>query len=160
MNLILSSVILSVLTIANAPDRFQEEPEQVSIATTGRIVKIDAKNNRLKVRVSEGQALTVRNVSQNLTQVMQNLKQRIGVTLPGGITISLPGRNGKTPTKSPDEAVARDVDEYTVILTRDTVFQDGAETLRLEDFKTGETISIHGLVTGDTITAARIAKWF
>jgi hypothetical protein len=40
------------------------------------------------------------------------------------------------------------------------VFQDGGDVIRFEDFKTGETISIHGVLEGKTIVASRIAKWF
>ena len=81
----------------------------------------------------------------------------MGVTLPGGITIALPGR-GKSPSKPPQETV-NTLEEYTVVVTRDTVIQDGADSIRLEDFKTGETISIHGALNGTVLTASRIAKW-
>jgi hypothetical protein len=141
----------------SAADRFARDPEQVTVATTGRIMKIDLKGKTLKVRGADAQSLSVRNVSQNLSQMMQGLKQHIGVTLPGGITIALPGR-GKAASKSPQETV-NTLEEYTVVLTKDTVFQDGGETLRLEDFKTGETISIHGVLNGTVLTASRIAKW-
>ena len=152
------SAILLVLAIsANAADRFARDPEQVQIATTGRIIKIDLKNKTFKVRGSDGQSLSVRNVSQNLSQVMQGLKQRIGVTLPGGITISLPGR-GKSQSKSPQETT-NNLEEYTVVVTNDTVFQDGSDPIRFEDFKTGETISIRGVLNGNVLTASRIAKW-
>jgi hypothetical protein len=141
----------------SAADRFARDPEQVTVATTGRILKIDLKNKTLKIRGSDAQSLSVRNVSQNVSQMMQGLRQRMGVTLPGGITIALPGR-GKSPSKSSQETV-NTLDEYTVVVTRDTVIQDGGETIRLEDFKAGETISIHGALNGTVLTASRIAKW-
>ena len=89
--------------------------------------------------------------------MMQGLKQRIGVTLPGGITIALPGR--KNPSKPANNAI-NNLDEYIVVTTKDTVFQDGGESIRLEDFRTGENISIHGVLSGSQVTASRIAKWF
>jgi hypothetical protein len=143
---------------AGAADRFARDPEQISMATTARILKIDAKNKTFKVRGSDAQNLSGRSVAFNLSQVMQGLKQRIGVTLPGGITIALPGRN-KTAVK-PSDPKAAELDEYTVAVTNDTVFQDGGDSVRFDDFKTGEVISIHGVLTGNTITASRIAKWF
>jgi len=158
MNRILSSAILLLLAMsASAADRFARDPEQISIATTGRIVKIDLKNKTLKVRGSDGQGLSVRNVHQNLSQMMVGLKQRIGVMLPGGITIALPGRTAKTPSKQAEDI--NSLEEYTVVVTHDTVFQDGAEYIEFDDFRTGETISIHGSLDGNTLTASRIAKW-
>ncbi|PYS42771.1 MAG: hypothetical protein DMG14_02930 [Acidobacteria bacterium] len=159
MKPILSSAMLLLLAIsANAADRFARDPEQISIATTGRIVKVDAKNKTFKIRGSDPQTLSVRNVSQNLSQMVQGLKQRIGVTLPGGITIALPGHGGKSPAK-PGADAGNNLEEYTVAITKDTVFQDGGEYIRFEDFRAGETISIHGLLNGNTVTASRIAKW-
>jgi hypothetical protein len=159
MNRILTiATILLVALSASAADRFARDPEQISIATTGRIVKIDQKNKVLKVRGSDGQSLSIRSISQSFSQMMQGLKQRIGVTLPGGITIAFPGRGKNSSKPAPDPANI--LDEYTVVTTQDTVFQDGGEAIRFEDFKTGETISIHGVLGGSTITASRIAKWF
>lgn len=65
------------------------------------------------------------------------------VMLPGRITLTLP-------TKGTG---------YTVITTSQTAFQDGSDPLKFEDFKSGETISIHGVRNGRTLTATRIAKW-
>src|SRR5262249_41127883 len=159
MKRILSSAILLLLAMsASAADRFVPDPEQISIATTGRIVKIDTKNKTLKVRGSDGQSLSVRNVSQNLSQMMQGLRQRVGVTLPGGITIAFPGHGGKGPSK-PAATSINTLEEYTVIITNEPVFQDGGDEIRFEDFRTGETISIHGLLNGNILTASRIAKW-
>jgi Domain of unknown function (DUF5666) len=158
MNRILSiAVVLLVTASAFATDRFNRDPEQMSIATTGRILKIDAKNRTMKVRGSEGSG--VRNVAA--PDVKESLWQRIGVKMPnmrmpGGITISLAGRTTKVPATKPD---TNNLNEYTVVTNSDTVFQDGLDSLRFEDFKSGETISIHGLLNGSTLTASRIAKW-
>jgi hypothetical protein len=154
------ALVLLFTMSAGATDRYARDPEQTSLATTGRIVKIDTKNRILKVRASDGQALSLRSVSQNFTQMMQGLRQHIGVTLPGGLTISLPGRVRNT-TKTPEAKETKDSPgEYTVVTTDETLFQDGGETIRFEDFKNGETISIHGVLSGSTLTASRIAKWF
>jgi hypothetical protein len=149
-------MVLLVAASAGATDRFARDPDQITIATTGRILKVDLKTRTLKMRGSDQTFPSIRNVSQNFTQMVQGLKQHIGVTLPGGITIALPGH--KTPVKSAAET--NNLDDYIVVVTRDTVIQDGSESIRLEDFKTGETISIHGVLSGSTVTATRIAKWF
>src|SRR2546422_47712 len=66
MKPILSSAMLLLLAIsANAADRFARDPEQISIATTGRIVKVDAKNKTFKIRGSDPQTLSVRKESQS-----------------------------------------------------------------------------------------------
>ena len=154
MNRILSiALLLFMATAAGAADRFTRDPEQISIATTGRIVKIDLKSKTIKVRGSDNPNQPIR-----ISQMMQTLKQRIGFTLPGGINIGLPGRNGKSAPKQAADAV-NNLDEYTVIITKNTLIQDGADSIRLEDFKTGETISIHGTLSGNVLTASRIAKW-
>jgi Domain of unknown function (DUF5666) len=165
MNRILSIAIVFLAAIsanANGADRFARESEGTQISTTGRIVKIDFKNKTIRMRGSDGQTISVRNVSQNISQWMQGVKQKVGVTLPGGITIALPGgRNTKNPTKQTDEPSAtNNLEEYTVVVTKDTVFQDGSDPLRLEDFRAGETVSIRGILDGSTLTASRIAKWF
>lgn len=155
MNRTLSVALLLFVAIsANASDRFARDPEQLSIATTGRIVKVDLKNKTLKVRGSDTQNQPIRNISS----MMQGLKQRIGFILPGGISIGLPGRNGKNASKPAADSV-NNLDEYTVIVTNETIIQDGGDTIRLEDFKAGETISIHGTLIGNILTASRIAKW-
>src|SRR5262249_61667422 len=137
---ILTGAILLLLAISgSAADRFARDPEEISMATTARIVKIDLKGRTLRVRASD-QSLTVRNTHQNLSQMVVGLKQRIAVSLPGGITIALPGRTGKVPSKPADENKVNNLEEYTVFVTNDTVFQDGIEYISLEDFKPGETI--------------------
>lgn len=152
------ALLLLVVSSAGAADKFVPNPEEISVATTGRIVKIDAKNKTMRVRGNDGQNFSVRGVSQNLGQVIQGLKQHIGVTLPGGITIAFPGR-GKAVAKA-DKKPPSALDEFNVIVTNETVFQDGAETIRFEDFHNGDVISLHGTLKETTLTASRIAKWF
>jgi hypothetical protein len=157
MNRIASIALVLIAAMpAFATDRFNRDPEQLSIATTGRIIKIDSKARTMKIRASDGPAV------RNVPELRESLWQRIGVRMPrvpGGITISLPGRgNRQTQSKaSPD--VASNINEYTVLTRNDTAFQDGADSIRFEDFKSGETISIHGVLNGATLTASRIAKW-
>src|SRR5262249_7124572 len=142
MNRILPiAVVVLLAASAFATDRFNRDPEQISIATTGRILKIDAKNRTLKVRGSDGAA------PRSVPEVRESLWQRIGVKMPGvkvpgGITILLPGRTTKSSTGKPASDV-NNYSEYTVVTTNDTVFQDGIDSIRFEDFKTGETVSIH-----------------
>jgi hypothetical protein len=161
MNRILSIAIVFLAAIsANGADRFAREPEGIQISTTGRIVKIDFKNKTIRMRGSDGQAISVHNVTQNISLWMQGVKQRVGgVTLPGGITIALPGRNGKNPPSKTTAEPTNNLEEYTVVITKDTVFQDGGDSIRLEDFRAGEVISIRGALDGNTLTASRIAKW-
>ena len=161
MNRILSIAIVFLAAIsANGADRFAREPEGIQISTTGRIVKIDFKNKTIRMRGSDGQAISVHNVTQNISLWMQGVKQRVGgVTLPGGITIALPGRNGKNPPPKTTTEPTNNLEEYTVVITKDTVFQDGSDSVRLEDFRAGEVISIRGALDGSILTASRIAKW-
>jgi hypothetical protein len=71
---------------------------------------------------------------------------------------SLPLRTGKEDQPKRTSSVTS-ASHYTVVTTGDTVFQDGADAIRFEDFKSGETISIHGVLKGTTLTASRLAKW-
>jgi hypothetical protein len=156
MNRLLSVALLLLLAAvsASATDGNWRNPEQITLATTARIVKIDFKNRTLKVRGSDGQQV------RNLPDMKQSLRPKIGVTLPGGITIALPSIiTGKNPPSKPAPNEQNSLDEFSVIVTRDTVIEDGGDAIRLEDFKTGETISIHGVLSGTTLTASRIAKW-
>jgi hypothetical protein len=161
MNRILFIAIVFLAAIsANGADRFARGPEGIQISTTGRIVKIDFKNKTIRMRGSDGQAISVHNVTQNISLWMQGVKQRVGgVTLPGGITIALPGRNGKNPAPKTTTEPTNNLEEYTVVITKDTVFQDGSDSIRLEDFRAGEVISIRGALDGSILTASRIAKW-
>jgi hypothetical protein len=159
MNRILFVVMVLLIAVsAGAADHVARDPEQISIATTGRIIKIDSKHKLIRVRGSDCQTFSLRSVSQNFGQMMQGVKQRMGVTLPGGITIALPGR-GKSSSKT--EERNNNLEEFSVVVTDDTLFQDGSDSIRFEDFKSGEVISIHGVLSGSSaVTASRIAKWF
>jgi hypothetical protein len=156
MNRILSIAILLLVTAsAFATERFNNQDlREKSIATTGRILRIDLKNRTLKVRGSESQSL------RNMPEIRESLWQRISVKMPGVRmpAISLPGHNTRSSSVKP----ASDnlpPNEFMVVTADDTLFQDGVETLRLEDFRAGETISIHGALNGSTVNASRIAKW-
>jgi hypothetical protein len=153
MNRIVSTLSALLLAItASAADRFSPDPEQITIATTGRIMKLDIKNKTLKVRGSDPGMASV-------TQTQgTSLIQRLGLSFPRSIRIDLPGLNGKRPPKATPES-ENSLEEYTVIVTDDTLIQDGSDPIRLEDFKVGETISIHGVLRGKTLTASRVAKW-
>src|SRR5262245_4444634 len=120
MNRILSvAVALLVAISVHATDRFSGDSAHTSIATTGRIIYIDAKTRTMRIRGSEGAS---------------------------GVVFSTPTRPAS-------------IAEYTLVTTRSTTFQDGADTLHFEDFQSGETISIRGCLTGTTLTASRVAKW-
>ena len=64
-----------------------------------------------------------------------------------------------TGTQPKHTSSVKSADEYTVVTTGETVFQDGVDVIHFEDFKCGETISIHGVLKGTTLTAFRLAKW-
>jgi hypothetical protein len=140
-------VLLAAISVF-ATDRFSSARE-VSIATTGRIVRINAKSRSMTVRSSE--APSERDLSLETTSwqwIGPNLPE---ITLRGGIAINLPRLANKP---SGNRTI-----EYTVVTTSETTFQDGATSIQLEDFKTGETVSIHGVLNGTVLTASRLAKW-
>ena len=150
------AVVVLFAASAFATDRFNPNPEQMALATTGRIIRIDLKSGTLKVRGAESQP------SKNVPEIKESLWQRIGVKMPtvrmpSLIAIALPGRASKISSRSASETI--NPNEFLVITTDDTLFQDGSEPLRLEDFRVGEIISIHGALNGTTLTASRIAKW-
>jgi hypothetical protein len=129
-----------------------------TIATTGRILKVNSRNRTLVIRGSEGPAI------QNRMALPKERSPRIaiqlpGMTWPGGILFPLPGTAGRLPqpTNPPSDVETRD--DYIVVTTCDTLFQDGSDPIRFEDFKVGETISIHGVLKDTTLTASRLAKW-
>ena len=135
---------------AKAADRHRLVPDGMFIATTGRIMMIDLKNRTLRVRGSDDQFI----------EKFLLAKQRdssLVITFPGGATISFPQRPAKHPSGA--NSTTPNPNEYTVVITSKTVIQDGAENVHLEDFTVGESISIHGWYTGNTLTASRIAKW-
>jgi len=151
-----AGLLIAVTSFASG--RFNLFPEQTSIATTGQIIKIDARARTMVVRSSD--APIVRELP-GMKQTWQASGSRIPViALPGGITIPLPGRNGRTTPQTPQSRPAPETrTELTIVTTTDTEFQDGADPIRFDDFKKGETISIHGQLTGTVLTASRIAKW-
>jgi hypothetical protein len=140
---------------AFATDTFNNLPEQMAVATTGRITRIDLKSGTLRVRGAEGQS------PKSIPEIKESLWQRIGVKMPSVrmpclIAIALPGHTSKISSK-PTDTISPN--EFLVVTTDDTLFQDGSDPLQLEDFHVGETISIHGVLNGTTLKASRIAKW-
>src|SRR5215471_2168622 len=90
-----------------ATDKFNTDHEQFSIATTGRIVRINAKTRTMTIRSSDtAPAPSV--PSLNLPRLV----------FAGGIGITFP-------TPSPKPAASR-LYEFTLVTTNDTAFQDGA----------------------------------
>src|SRR5712692_3986579 len=144
--LLMLIVLLSAAMFAMAADGNRPPPEGMFIVTTGRIAMIDAKNRTFKVRGSDGQAIRDFSPAKHITSPI--------IALPGGFSIHFPGRIEKNPAKT--SSTAPNLDEYKVVITDKTLFQDGAESIRLEDFTVGETISIHGVLAGNTLTASRI----
>ena len=57
------------------------------------------------------------------------------------------------------ELASTGLDVFSVVTTGRTLFQDGADPIRFEDFKTGETVSVHGRLRGLVLTASRVSKW-
>ena len=148
------AVLLAFAASGFATDRFNQYPGRMALATTGRIIRIDLKSGTLKVRGAESQS------PKNAPEIKESLWQRIGVRMPnvrmpGRIAIALPGHASKVSSK-PDTI---NPNEFLVVTTDDTLFQDGSDRLRLEDFRAGETVSIHGVLNGTTLKASRIAKW-
>src|SRR5881628_1443760 len=128
-------LFLLATVFAKAADRQRLAPYGTFIATTGRIMMIDLKNKTLRVRASDDQ------FTQNFLQAKQRDSSLI-ITLPGGATIGFPQRTAKHPSGA--SSTTPNVNEYTVVITRKTVIQDGAESRSLESFAVGETISVHG----------------
>ena len=75
------------------------------------------------------------------------------------VTISATDRTMKVSNSPKSTSSVKNAYEYTIVTTGDTVFHDGVDAIRFEDFKSGETISIHGVLKGTTLTASRLAKW-
>ena len=125
-----------------ASDKFNTDHEQFSIATTGRVVRINAKTRTMTIRSSDA-APTAPAASVPLLKLPR-------IMFSGGIVITLPTSFSKP---------AGCLNEYTLVTTNETVFQDGADPIRFDDFKAGETVSIHGVLNGAVLTASRLAKW-
>jgi len=130
---------------------------QTSIATTGRIIKINAQARTMMVRSSEDPG--VPNVPAEETSRQRLGVKMTGILVPGGITIALPGTTVTAPRPEPTSDVANGLNAYTVVTTSRTVFEDGADSINFDDFTNGETISIHGLFKGTILIASRLAKW-
>lgn len=123
-----------------ASDKFNTDHKQFCIATTGRIVRINPKTRSMTIRSSDPTAAPSI-PSLKLPQLV----------FPGGIAVTLPSSSSRPAASSPPE--------YTLVTTNETAFQDGADPIRFDDFKTGETVSIHGVLNGAVLTASRLAKW-
>jgi hypothetical protein len=143
------AVALLAATSAFSSNCFTREHPVQMIATTARIIKINAKNRTLVVSSSE-KAAVQQTVVQKESPVQRLVFQLPGITFPRGIMIP------QTPQSIPNIAY---MGEYTVLTTGDTLFQDGSDSIPFEDFKTGEIISIHGALKGTILTASRLAKW-
>jgi len=127
---VISLVAMSVFATA----RGNGDLDRADIATTARIIRINSKSRTMVVRSSEGPGIR----SGPAIELP-------GMMIPGGISLVW--------------AAERAGSDYTVVTTGETTFQDGADPLQFEDFKRGETISIHGVRNGRTVTASRVAKW-
>jgi hypothetical protein len=112
------AVLFAISVFAN--DGPSRKAKPMFIATTGRIIAIDARARTMTVSGSEGSAILQ---LKSISRVLSSLN------------------------------------EFTVVTTADTLFQDGADRIEFVDFKTGETISIHGQLKGSILTASRVAKW-
>jgi hypothetical protein len=133
MNRGIAATVVSLAVMSIFGTARAKGDSDASIATTARIIRINSKAKTMVVRSSEGSAVR-----------SGPAIEMPGVMLPGRISITLPERAGA---------------EFTVVTTGDTTFQDGADALQFEDFKRGETISIHGVRSGRVVTASRVAKW-
>jgi len=153
MNRILLPVMLVFVAIsAFASDRWNREPHEMFIATTGRIIGIDTAARTIVVRGSEGNAVPQFSVAQ----------QKSSNQTRAGISSAVFARGSKISLGTPQLKRASDspnLNEYTVVTTHGTLFRDGADPIRFEDFTIGETISIHGFLNGATLKASRLSKW-
>jgi hypothetical protein len=148
-----SLVALSVF----ATDKVTGNSGSLSIATTARIVRIDRKARTMRVRSSERSPSTGHLLIEELSG--QRIEFKLPeIVMPGGITIALPGTGTTLPSKPVPDSAAN-IEEYNVVTTSGTLFQDGADPIRFDDFTAGETISIHGVLKGTVLTASRLAKW-
>jgi hypothetical protein len=142
-------VALSTAFSAAASDGDRPAGDGMFIATTGRIVNIDLKNRVLRVRGNDSKP------ARNFAQARSHVSSSV-ITLPGGLRIHIPMRVER-PSKT--TAGTPNLDEYTVVITGKTLIQDGGEPISLEDFREGETVSIHGVFNGNILTASRLSKW-
>jgi hypothetical protein len=144
MNRFIPVVIGLLVAVSVFPsDKFNGDHEQFSMATTGRIVRINAKTRTMTIRSSDA--------APSAPAANVPLLKLPRIVFPGGIAITLPTSFSKP--------AAGCLNEYTLVTTDETVFQDGADPIRFDDFETGETVSIHGVLNGAVLTASRLAKW-
>ena len=143
------SLLIAAALLAADQDRFTGAG--MSLATTGRIVTIDLQNRMLRVRGSDNEP------APQYVHTRRHLSTSV-ITFPGGLSIHIPLRVCRNPVSKTSTGVPN-LDEYTVIITSKTLIQDGADPIRLEDFTEGETVSIHGVLNGNILTASRFSKW-
>jgi hypothetical protein len=141
-------------------DRGHRNSVSIPVATTAHIVSIDLENRHFTVDTSgDGSA---RSGQKTISEPNDGANRSVhiarsgGMTGRGGIVVIVPGRWPRRNTTRSSPAAS---DQYTVIVTTATVLQDGSEDIKMTDFKIGEMISIHGVLTDKTLTASRIAKW-
>jgi hypothetical protein len=150
--LVMLTVSLFTAILVRAADQDRPAGDGMFIATTGRIVTIDLQTKMLRVRGSDSEP------ARNFIRPKRRFSSPV-ITLPGRLGIHIPVRVERNPNPSKTAAGVPNLDKYTVVITSKTLIQDGAEDIRLEDFAAGETISIHGILKGNTLTASRISKW-
>ena len=137
-------VLLAAMT-ADASDRFAGKPPNIPISTTGRIITVDPVARTMKIRGSED--IAAHSAGDRLA----------GILCSGSIKVSFPAANLRE--ARPTVNLADHLGEYKLVTTSDTIFQDGADSIRFEDFRIGETVSIRGILNGSVLTASRVAKW-
>jgi hypothetical protein len=146
------AVSLFTAILATAADGDRPASDGMFIATTGRIVTIDLQTKMLRVRGSASEP------ARNLVRTRRHFSSPV-INLPGGLSIHIPLRVDRNPNPSKTTVAAPNLDKYIVVITSKTLIKDGAEDIRLEDFTAGETISIHGVLRRNILTASRISKW-
>jgi len=136
-------VLLAAMT-ADASDRFAGKPPNIPISTTGRIITVDPVARTMKIRGSED--IAAHSAGDRLA----------GILCSGSIKVSFPANLRQA---RPTVNLADHLGEYKLVTTGDTIFQDGADSIRFEDFGIGETVSIRGILNESVLTASRVAKW-
>src|SRR5690348_2992519 len=122
------AISLSTAILATAADRNRLAGDGMFLATTGRIVSIDLKTRMLRVRGSDNEP------ALNFAQAKPHTSSP-AITLPGGLSIHIPVRVDRNPSKT--TAMTPNLDEYTVVITSKTLIRDGGEPIQLEDFAEG-----------------------
>src|SRR5262249_31772134 len=105
------AIILLVATSLFARNRTAHKPEQMFIATTGRIMAINDQAKTLRVRGSEDFATC------KLSERSGNYRQRIentivGIKVPVAITTAFPQATGKNHQSKATFSSANSLDEY------------------------------------------------